>query len=239
MKNGTLDSIRKLYPVPVERPDVKPFRWSLDGGGRELVIDAAIKANVRIILEVGVFLGGSAHQWLEAMPDVTVIGVDSFGINCAEYFKTYKDSLPAVDLMGMTEQEFIEQMGKNDAQLLSVISNLWSFRDRFIPVKGLSPGVLHDLYNAGLRPDICYLDSDKVGTELEVFRSLWPDALICGDDWTHEENEGSGIFEIRNAVIPFAEKHRLKIIQKDATWILTSSNSVFANLWSRIKNAIS
>jgi hypothetical protein len=107
-----------------------------------------------------------------------------------------------------------------DALYLATLSNLRDFRDRFIPVRELSPRVLYSLHELGIKPDLFFLDSTKTGEELEVFRELWPDAIIAADDRTHQEKPGSGIYEIREAVIPFAKKYGLTVIDKDATWFL-------------------
>lgn len=222
MFSSALSSLKELYPFPKERPDFKPFYWSLDGGGRHLIIERAKAAKAHVVVEVGVFLGGSATQWLQALPDITVIGIDPWEeFDCAEYFiQNQEFCRTVVDLKGMSEDEFVMQMRRPGAFYQAAISNLWKFRDRFVPLRGSSPKVLYDLHKIGIKPDMFFLDSTKTGDELEVFRSLWPEAIISGDDWTWQSNAASSIYDIREAVVPFAKKYNLNIVAEDATWLL-------------------
>jgi hypothetical protein len=225
MFSSALSSLKKLYPFPKERPDFKPFYWSLDGGGRHLVIERAKAAKVRVMVEIGVFLGGSATQWLRALPKITLIGIDPWADwDCAGYFIQHRERYRTViDLKGMSDDEFVMQMRRPGALYQSVISNLWEFRDRFVPLKGSSPEVLYELHKMGIKPDMFFLDSTKTGDELEAFRSLWPKAIISGDDWTWQSNAESGIYDIREAVIPFAKKYNLNVVTDAATWLLENS----------------
>lgn len=66
-----LQALRRMNPWPDVSPlDGQPSHvWSLDGGGRHLVIDLIRECQPRVFLEVGVFVGGSALQWLRNSAD--------------------------------------------------------------------------------------------------------------------------------------------------------------------------
>ena len=80
-------------------------------------------------------------------------------------------------------EQIRDQLNSDDGLFLCTISNLWEFRDRFIPVQGRSPEILHEVASLGVAPDILFLDNDKSGQELATCHQLWPSALLCGDDW--------------------------------------------------------
>src|SRR5687767_1427345 len=73
---SALAALRERYAWPASRPDVATIDWSLDGGGRNLVAECLVRRGVRLVLEIGAFLGGSTRLWLAAAPGVTVIALD-------------------------------------------------------------------------------------------------------------------------------------------------------------------
>lgn len=68
MVASALARLRAAHPWPniAGLDENPPLVWSLDVGGRELVIELIKRAKPEIVLEVGTFLGGSALQWLNA-----------------------------------------------------------------------------------------------------------------------------------------------------------------------------
>jgi hypothetical protein len=223
---AALDRLRAAHPWPAERPDFRPFRWSLDGGGKQLVVDTARRHGVKTIVEIGVYLGGSALHWLDALSDVTVVGIDPWEFDdTAEYFERNREMYRhVVDLQGMPESEFLAQMRKPDSAYLATLSNLWAYRGRFVPVRGFSPQALIDMNEIGLVPDMIYLDAMKTGDELELVRSMWPRTIITGDDWTWKSDDTSEKYDIREVVIPFAKKHGLRVLDDRATWVLAEGD---------------
>src|SRR5438094_9134553 len=75
-RGAALAALRERYPWPERPPAVSPVDWTLAGGGRGLITSVIVRRDLSLILEIGSFLGGSARQWLEASPRVTVITVD-------------------------------------------------------------------------------------------------------------------------------------------------------------------
>lgn len=211
-----------VFEWPSVRPALKPFRWALDGGGRDLVIDLVNGRGLKTMLEVGVYCGGSSLQWLDACPGLSVFGVDPYPADSdvGQYFAANADFYRrTVDLRDMTEEEFIAQMSEPDSLFPAVLSNLWDYRDRFTPVRGFAPEALYKLHAAGVVPDIAFLDAMKTGDEMHVVRELWPDCIITGDDWCWQD--GNGEIPIRAPVLAFADKHNVRLTAELATWILT------------------
>lgn len=218
----SLETLAARYPLPSERPDKKPFYWSLDGGGREIIQDLIRERDVRLMAEVGVFLGGSTIQWLDAKQDLTVIGVDPWdlGDRLPDYFERSADIYSGERLVyseGLDRKSLRKQLIGPESFYQCALSNLWNYRDRFIAMRNKSPQALYEISDHGVMPELVYIDSDKNGEELEVIRELFPEAIISGDDWLWGADKG---FPIQKAVRPFAERHGLEIVSKAASWYL-------------------
>ena len=209
----------------VPPPGMKPFRWMLDGGGRDVIAGIINRNGIKSILEIGVFLGGGAMHLLRACPKLHVYGLDTYEepypayASIGHYYLVHRKMYqPHVELMGMNEDEFLAQMARRGVQLEAVFTNMWTWRDRFTAVQGRSPEALPSLAAEGYAPEIVFLDADKSGSELAVISRLWPECILTGDDWTWS-NE-SGINPLHSAVRRIAETRGMSLIVKDAIWVL-------------------
>lgn len=125
--DASLARLKEMYPWPATRPAVSPIDWAMDGGGRSLVTDAIRKHNLKVILEVGVFLGGSLRTWLEASPDVVVLAVDPWEGTWGGVARRFG------------HPEYAEQLDRDNGPYESFLSSLWEYRDRVIPIAVTHP----------------------------------------------------------------------------------------------------
>ena len=216
-----IEKLKNIYSWPAERPpEFHPFYWSLDGGGKHLVQEAIASRNSKILVEIGVFFAGSVLQWLSKCPDLTVIGIDPWDTNLADYYlengKYYGDSIVKGNL---TTEDLYNQLNLHEGAYLSMLSNTWDYQDRYIPMRGKSPEKLYELKDMGVIPDIVFIDSDKSGRDLEVCYELFPDCTITGDDWNWTQDGKT--CPIREAVESFAASKGLEITVSRETWVLT------------------
>jgi hypothetical protein len=195
---------------PQQRPDFQPSDWSLEGGGKRLVISRIPTDRPFVVLEIGAFLGGSVRQWLAHSPNVRVVAIDPW--EDEKWWGSYAEKHGRFDLA--------EQLRRPDGPYQTFLSTNWEYRSRLIPVRGRSPDVLTDLRDAGWLPDLVYFDSGKAGGDIEIVHSLWPRAILTGDDWTWLSE---GEYPIRTAVRSFARKHGLEVAVDRATWAVTDS----------------
>jgi hypothetical protein len=212
-----LNDLRKRYPFP-NIEGVQSFYFSLDAGGRDLVIDLIKEKKLDLMIEIGCFLCGSTIQWLESRETLTVIGVDPWKADFAAILKRY-DGNPVFEPCFAKiddRQAFIKSVQEHGSYI-SALANVKKYNDRFIPVKAYSPQVLYELYDMDIRPQLIYFDSNKVLDELNVCRELFPDAILCGDDWTWGADQG---FPVQKAVNDFCQRHRLSVTVKRATWMI-------------------
>lgn len=67
------------------------------------------------------------------------------------------------------------------------LSECWDYRERIIPVRRKSIEGLKLVAEAGLTPDVIYIDGDHsyaaVHDDLVTALSLFPRSAILGDDW--------------------------------------------------------
>ncbi|HEX5104530.1 MAG TPA: hypothetical protein VFV87_11995, partial [Pirellulaceae bacterium] len=162
-----LNRLRADYPWPSARPGVRPIEWSLDAGGKHLVIEQIRRRRATLVLEIGSFLGASVRTWLAASPDVVVIALDPW--------PDIRRWLPELNQKGTQPAWAIEQLATGeDAAYHTFLANLWDERQRVIPMRDAAPAALYNLQKLGVQPELIYLDADKTGAELEVCRELFP-----------------------------------------------------------------
>jgi hypothetical protein len=212
-----LDELKNRYPFP-KVDAVESFYFSLDGGGRNLIIEALNDNEVDLMVEIGSFLCGSAIQWLESRLTLTVIGIDPWEANFVSILERY-DGLSWADSCFKNikdRQEFINSVRKH-GPYVSALANVKKYKDRFIPVKAFSPQVLYELHDIGVKPQLIYFDSNKMLDDLDISQKLFPDAILTGDDWLWGADQG---LPTQTAVKKFCKKHGFSVEAKDATWII-------------------
>jgi hypothetical protein len=201
-----VEQLRLAYPWPAVRPAVPPSRRGWDGGGRDLVTRRLVANNVKVVLEVGSFLGLSTRLWLDAVPDAVAVCIDP-------WFDRYDDD------SGF--RHWPDVVGKNIYHLF--LSSNWEYRDRIVPVRGLSPAMLDVVADLGVKPDLIFIDGlhdyDSVTTDIETCHRLWPDAILTGDDWTHDKHTFPPR-AVREAVEDFAARKGWRVDARDNTWAL-------------------
>ena len=170
-----MDQLRERFPWPVQAPaSVTPVDWVMDYGGRELIREIVRNRKFRIIVEVGVFVGGSVRQWLQLSPDLVVVAIDPWPqIKGTNHFY---DTHPV-------GRHFGSQLRETDGLYHSFLATLWNDRHRVIPMRGIGIEMLPYLHSLGVRPDLIFIDADKQGAEIRLCDELFPEAVICGDDW--------------------------------------------------------
>jgi hypothetical protein len=189
--------LHRVFPFPPESdPSLRPFLWNLDGGGRELVEE-----------QIGSFLGGSAYRWLTASPELVVVCVDPWSDGWAGDYASAKG-----------RAGFQKQLNAAEGLYRTFLLNLTQFRDRVVPVRGLSPQVLPQLFVLGFVPDLVFFDSTKRLDDLPVCHRLWPEAIFTGDDWFWADQEGD--LPAQRAVKAFAAAHGFTILHQSQTWVL-------------------
>lgn len=205
---ATLKRLGEQHPWPESRPPVDPVPWSMDYGGRRLITDLIVSRDIRLLLEIGSFLGGSARQWLEASPNVVVVCIDPWLDISGP--RPLMDAHPVGRLFG-------QQLRRPGGLYDSFLSSMWELKARVTPVRGKAADILTDLHQLGLRPDLIYIDADKKGDEIAICDELFPDALIGGDDWNWSDGYE---FTIRSPARKSAFKRKRFLKHFGNTWLI-------------------
>lgn len=203
-----LGRLREQHPWPESRPQADPVPWSMDYGGRRLISDLIVSREIRLLLEIGSFVGGSARQWLEASPNVAVVCIDPWLDISGP--RPLMDAHPVGRLFG-------QQLRRPGGPCDSFLASMWDLKARVTPVRGMAADVLPDLHQLGLRPDLIYIDADKRGDEIAICDELFPDALIGGDDWNWSDGYG---FTIRAQARKSARMRERFLKQYGNTWLI-------------------
>lgn len=213
-----LDGLKNKYTFPDNLDEIEKFYFSLDGGGRDIIVELIQQQQINIMIEVGYFLCGSTIQWLDCQETFTIIGIDPWEDDFASQLE-YWDGNPVFDYSFSKikdRQAFIKSVRKN-GPYISALANVQKYKDRFVPVKGHSPQALYEISSIGVEPQLIYLDSNKVLGELDVSLELFPDAILSGDDWMWGKDQG---FPVQKTVKEFCQKHGFSFTAKHASWII-------------------
>lgn len=166
--------VRSRYPWPTTRPNVPSVPWVMDWGGRDLIKRLIATRKPRVIVEIGAFVGGSVLQWLSVSPEVMVVAIDPWPQIVAP--NAYRDTHP----LGRAHARQLREL---DGLYHAFLATVWDHRDRVIPVRGKACDMLPILHGLGLRPDLIFIDADKRSAEIKLCDELFPEAILCGDDW--------------------------------------------------------
>lgn len=210
-----LGALRRDNPWPPAL-GADPFYLALDAGGRHLV--TSVLPDNGVMVEIGAFLGGSTRQWLDASPGLTVIAVDPWDGNWGPYVRGMAQSPWMARHVAGLDAEAVADLIEGHGNYAIALNNLRGYRDRVIPVRRFSPEALHYLHARGIRPDVIYIDAFKEVDDLTAAWELFPNAVICGDDWNWRDEQG--VYRMQQHVTTFAEAHSLRVEADAATWLL-------------------
>ncbi|WP_406700945.1 class I SAM-dependent methyltransferase [Singulisphaera sp. Ch08] len=160
------------FPWPTEKPKVPPppiRDWLFPS--TQQVLETTIPENARILVEVGSFIGRSTRFLVDFAPTAIVIAIDHW-----QGSSEMADDPEVVAMLPRLYETFLAEC--------------WLYRDRVVPVRRSSVEGLREVAEAGLRPDLIFIDADHsyqaVHTDLSVALDLFPQARIVGDDWDWE-----------------------------------------------------
>lgn len=116
---------------------------------------------------------GQSAKWFLENSKADIICVDTWNIS-EEY---YRDVVKAVGEV----PEIFEYFK----------ANLYEYRDRVLPIKSLTQGALIKIKESGVKIDLVYIDAghtfQEVFNDIRACITLFPNAIITGDDYQWEE----------------------------------------------------
>lgn len=226
-----MNALRRDNPWP-EFPygEIEPFYLPLDGGrragvevggGRQLIIDAIKQYKVALMVEVGCFLCGSTLQWLRANDKLTIIGVDPWESNWAAYIERMAvDPLMSRTVFHLTEAKVTEIVAnlRRHGNFCIALNNVRLYKQRFIPVRRSIPEAFNYLSERQIKPDMIYIDAGKHREDIDTAFRLFPQSILCGDDWLWPDETGQMRMQIH--VKAFAADNNFEIRHQGQSWLL-------------------
>ena len=200
-----LAELKNAFPFPANAPDVPPFDHGWFWECHKELLSGAMGSHVKVILELGSWLGKST-QWLaEQSPNATIIAVDHWQ-GSAEHLEKpeWRALLPTL--------------------YETFIKNCWEFRDRIIPLRMNTISGMGFVNQFGVNPELIFIDAghDYASAYGDVSNALrlFPSAAICGDDFYWE-----GV----NKAVTEHVKHGIMLASyKDNQW--WKENNVFTHI---------
>jgi hypothetical protein len=184
------------YPWPSKKPEPPAFpqrNWLFPGTQEALA--SCVNPATSLIVEVGSWTGRSTRFLAGLAPSATIIAIDHW--------------------QGSPEHS-------DDAELSAALPHLydtflsecWNYRDQIIPVRLKSVEGLQRVAEAGLKPDVVYIDADHtydaVIEDLTAALDLFPTAHIVGDDFNWDD--------VRRAVETIATQRGLTVAVSGTGW---------------------
>lgn len=164
-----LASLRRLFVWPPEKPALSPVVEGYFSPGHEKALGQFVSGETKLVLELGSWLGKSTLWFLDRCPRATVVAVDTW-LGSPEHYAP-KPSL----------------LGRLPTVYETFLVNCWPYRDRLIPMRTTSLVGLRLVKQAGLAPDLIYVDADHqywaVKGDVQSAHELFPQARLIGDDY--------------------------------------------------------
>jgi hypothetical protein len=165
-----LRRLAEVHPWPDGQPDdAAPGQeqgWL--GAGSEVMLARSLSPKTKLVVELGSWLGLSTRFIADHAPGATVVSIDTWE--------------------GSSEHKAQERYARLLPRLFETFqARCWDYRDRITPLRTTSLEGLQRVADAGLEPDLVYVDAEHtyeaVAAELRLARRLFPHALLCGDDY--------------------------------------------------------
>lgn len=200
-----LIELKKSFPFPAHEPDVPSCDHGWFWESHIELLSGAMGSHVRVILELGSWLGKSARWLAKQSPNAIVIAVDHWQ-GSAEHFKT-----PGLRAMLPTLYD-------------TFIKNCWTFRDRMIPLRMDTISGMGLVNQFRIIPDLIYIDAghDYASAYADVSNALrlFPNAALCGDDFYWEG--------VNRAITEHVRSGSMRASYKKNQW--WKENSVFSHI---------
>lgn len=208
------------FPSPKALSRVVPFDFRMEGGGKHIVENEIRRIIARKgkckVLEVGLFLGGSARRWLEVHPSVQLVGVDRFkgAEGLFDHYIAQNAEWAMQQIRKANIDTFLPSWWKN-GQRLTFFRNMESFRRRITIYQGDFSTVADAVCAAHPDVDIIFLDGDQTRELIDMCKTLFPEAVLSGNRWSWGQALG---YPVQEAVREYCAAQGLTGQTSGATW---------------------
>ena len=196
---------------PEKKPNARPNDHGWLAEGTEKMLRRHLRAEMQVIVELGVWLGKSTRFFLKQCPDATVFSVDLWD---ATHLTQWASS----------KHPHLVEAAKNPLDTFLV--NLWENQDRVVPIQMDSIKAIAKLKADGVEPDLIYLDTSHLYPEtlreVEAIKAAFPEVPLVGDDWEWQ-NKKHGL-AVQRSVNEYVAAHPEWAVESDGNgWALVNS----------------
>lgn len=164
--------MKKLGSWPRKKPSAKPKNHGWLVEGTEKVLRRHLRPDMKVIVELGVWLGKSTKFFLEQCPKAHVYSVDLWD---SQHLTQWAES----------KHPHLVEAAKRPLDTFMV--NLWAKRKRVTPIQMDSIAAIAAIKKAGIQPDLIYLDTSHLYpetlNEIRAIKAAFPTVQLVGDDW--------------------------------------------------------
>lgn len=201
-----VSALADAHPWPRERPEVPTSTWGWGIDGIEL-LRAAVPSDAAVIVEIGSLLGASARFLADHCPDAHLFCIDPWFDVSDPADRPFLAHVPELADVVTTQPDGLYRV---------FLASNWHLRHRLTPLRGYSPDLLAPIHRCGIEPAAVYIDGshvyEDVIADVVTARALFPEAVLCGDDWNWPG--------VRHAVTYVAVNRGDRIRTEGNTWLL-------------------
>jgi len=175
-------STTKYYPS--QKPNVGFTHSMCHPNSKKLLSDLLENHDVKIIAEIGCFVGSGCNFLMSLKNDLSIVAIDLWDN------QILIDILKNDKQMTMSHRPAILKLIDNLEKYPlyeAFLENTWEYKDHILPLKMDSLDGLNKMKELDITPDIIFIDSSHAyeNTKKEILLSLelFPNAIICGDDY--------------------------------------------------------
>lgn len=172
-------ALKGRYPFPEEDPQVRVEVFSdADWWGPQVEegLRSLVPKDAKVIVELGSWVGHGAVRLAAMAPEATIVCIDHW--------------------LGSPEHRSDPAMRQHLPKLYrAFVTNVWPQRERFVPMKTTTLAGMQELADMGIKPDLIYVDASHdyadVKEDVRLAKELFPDAILCGDDYDWPDVRGA------------------------------------------------
>lgn len=172
-----IDGLRARHPWPDECPNFPEDWHGWFCPETAAALTERLGPDTTLVVECGTWLGYSARAILNNAPNAHLVCIDTWLGSPEHWDNKRPDGSPGLWAQRLPTLYEVCQR------------NLWKWRDRVVMIRKDSLVGLGLVFDAGLMPDLIYLDSKhtfgRVAAELATCLELFPESEIVGDDYSH------------------------------------------------------
>lgn len=164
----SIEDLKKVFSFPATPPAVSTSDHGWFGPEHVELLSGLLGPETKVFLELGSWLGKSTRFVASRAPKATVIAVDHWQ-GSVEHHTTPE------------WQAFLPTLYD------TFIKNCWTYRERIVPLRMDTVSGMKLIHQHGVKPDIIFIDAGhdyiSARADLSYALSLFPDAVLCGDDF--------------------------------------------------------